>query len=256
MPDPDSQLSFSGRTEYRTDDAELQQVVEAAFERSRIDSRWFAITTVLLTPVAILLAVGVLIVTVQWFGTGGGWYRPRSGFVGLSVANIVVGYLVLRTARGHWRSRWVQGGVGAFVAMLLLTFGSGLDAASLVFLVPWTLLALVSLILISQAHEDTAEASSTVVTALPNLILGSYRDIVQDLLSRSRGGHDVERAIAMLQAVHTRDEARQRQLLLAASRAGIELRRELVRAKLVREYRGQLRLGASAPPLRDSKRVK
>lgn len=251
MSDPASPPAFSGRTEYRTDDPELRQLIEAAFERSRTDARWFAITTVILSPFAVLLALGVLVITIQWFGSGGGHsYRYGADWiVGISAANVIMAFLVLSTAKGHWRSRWVQAGTGVYGLMLVLTYGLDLDTASLIFLAPWALLAIVSLTLISQAHEHTSTESSSVVAALPNLIIGSYRTILQDLRSQNRGGPKIERTIAMLQAVHIRDSALQKRLILAAANRGVDLRRDLIGAKLIREYQDELRLGRSAPPL-------
>ena len=211
---------------------------------------WFAITTVILTPFAILLAVGVLVITIQWVGSDGGrMYRYGADWiVGISVANVIVAFLIFSGTRGHWRSRWVQAGMGTYLAMLVLTYGLGLDTASLLFLAPWALLAIASLTLVSQAHEGPLESSS-VVAVVPNLILSSYRSILAGILSRSRGGPNIERTIAMLQAVHVRDSARQKRLLLAAANRGIDLRRELIEAKLIRQYRDELRLGRSAPAL-------
>lgn len=254
MSDPASSPAFTGRTEYRTDDPELRQLVEAAFERSRTDARWFAITTVILSPLAVLFAVGVLVITIQWVGSGGGHsYRYGADWiVGISVANVIVAFLALFSARGCWRSRWVQAGLGTYVAMLVLTYGLELDTTSLLFLAPWALLAIVSLTLISQAHADTPTESSSVVSALPNLLISSYRTILQDLRSRSRGGPKIERTIAMLQAVHIRDSARQKRLILAAANRGIDLRRELIGAKLIRDYQDELRLGRAAPALKEA----
>ncbi len=237
------------RTEYRTDDEELRTLVEAALERSRADSRWFAITTVILTPFAMLLAVGVLAVTIQMIGADSQYDYDYDWIVGITFANVIMGYLVFVTARGHWGSRWVLGGMGAYVLMLLLTYVPDLDTWSLTFLAPWTVLAIGALTLVSQEHEDTPGEAATAVTVIPNMILSSYRMILRDLWFRDRGGLDVQRAIAMLQAVHVGDANRQQRLLDAATGRGIDLRQRLIQAKLVREYKEQLRLGDAAPPL-------
>lgn len=237
------------RTEYRADDEELRQLVEAALERSRADSRWFAITTVILTPFAMLLAVLVLAIAIQWFGADSQYDYDSDWIVGISFANLIMGYLVLRTAKGHWSSRWALAGMATYALMLVLTYVADLDTSSLSFLAPWALLAIASLTLVSQEYEDTPGESPSVVAIVPNLILSSYRLILRDLWFRDRGGLDVQRAIAMLQAVHVQDASRQQRLLDAAAGRGIDLRQRLIQAKLVREYKEQLRLGDAAPPL-------
>jgi len=231
----------------------LHEAVEAALSRSAADDRWFAITTIILTPVAMLIAVLVLTFTLHWVGSDQSRYSydDQPGFIlEISVANLIMLYLLAVGTRGSWRSGWVLAGALVYAAMLGLSYG--LSVSGLALVGPWALLAILALTLVSQTHQHRIEEDTNVVALVPNLIIDAYRQILRDPWFRDRGGLDVKRAVAMIEAVRAGNLTRQKRLCDAAAQRGVNLRERLIRAKLLREYRGQLRLGDAVPGPADS----
>lgn len=116
------------------------------------------------------------------------------------------------------------------------------------FTVSWAVFAVVAITLASQVYEPGYRDAQSLVAVVPNAVIMAYRTVLRNVLTG--GGEEVNlpRAVAVLKAVRSKDVARRRRLFAAAGANGVALESLLLRAKLIRRYRGDFRLGDAAPP--------
>ncbi len=233
---------------------DIRPHVAAALQRARDGARWFAIGTVVFTPIALMLSVLALFVVFEWIATSPYEHGPigRNAWVddlGITFPVLVVFGLLVFAARGAGRSPWVVAGFSAFALLVGLTYGTSLrETWELSFWLTWSALAIVAITAVSQPYADKPGHTHSIIAVLPNAVLLAFRTVLRDVVLRRGEDTDLDRAAALVWAVHRGDTARQRRLLDAASAHGIDLRRRLIAAKLIRESRGVLRIGDAAPP--------
>ncbi|MBL4688581.1 MAG: hypothetical protein JKY37_28600 [Nannocystaceae bacterium] len=234
----------------------LRMHIEGALERSRADARWFAIGTVVFTPFALIGSALILLVAIEMtvdrsrYSRGMNEPMFESAFdSGMAFPSVVVLALLLFAGRGHWRSPWVWGGLGIYSVMLAATFGTSFSSDSpVIFIGVWAVFAVVAITLTSQVYEPGYREAHSLVAVVPNAVIMAYRTVLRNVLTGGGEEVDLRRAVAVLKAVRSKDVARRRRLFAAAGTNGVELESLLLRAKLIRRYRGEFRLGAAAPP--------